>query len=290
LLRFAHIVDAGSFSKAAGSLRVSQPALSMAVAQLERELKADLLVRGSRPLQMTEAGRRAYLAAQDIAVATSDLQSRLGELRGGKQLVTFGMNDSIAQGLLSDQSMLQTIESQAHVSLVVNNSRFLHQAVASGEVDVAFSVGAASMGDKALAVQPVGDERLVLVCQPNYVAQAERALQTGRLPHFISYDQQSASRQIVQQALQLNNITATVNFFSTSPEVMLRLVMLRQGVAALPYLQVASMLASGELVHLAKDVEISRPIVRLMRRRKAVSPVMDELTLLVSRLLQAPRS
>jgi len=71
---FLVVADTGSFTRAAADLHVSQPALTGAIQQLERRLGVRLLIRGSRPLTLTAAGRvlhedsQALLAAADRAV------------------------------------------------------------------------------------------------------------------------------------------------------------------------------------------------------------------------------
>src|SRR5215469_477817 len=53
---FVRVVDAGSFSGAAKQLRIGQPAVSKAIAQLEERLGVRLLMRSTRGLTPTEAG------------------------------------------------------------------------------------------------------------------------------------------------------------------------------------------------------------------------------------------
>lgn len=62
---FVRVVDAGSFSKAAASLRTTQPTLSKGVAQLERRLGVQLLLRSTHGLTPTEAGAAYYKRARD---------------------------------------------------------------------------------------------------------------------------------------------------------------------------------------------------------------------------------
>jgi DNA-binding transcriptional LysR family regulator len=58
LLRlFTAVVQQGSFSKAASSLFISQPAVSKAVAELERQVGAPLLDRSRSGVTMTQQGR-----------------------------------------------------------------------------------------------------------------------------------------------------------------------------------------------------------------------------------------
>jgi DNA-binding transcriptional LysR family regulator len=58
------VVETGSFSAAARHLKVRQPAISKAIAQLESRLGVRLLVRSTRRLAPTEAGRGFYERAK----------------------------------------------------------------------------------------------------------------------------------------------------------------------------------------------------------------------------------
>lgn len=54
------VIETGSFSAAARQLQVGQPAVSRSIAQLEKRLGVRLLLRSSRRLMPTEAGRNFY--------------------------------------------------------------------------------------------------------------------------------------------------------------------------------------------------------------------------------------
>ena len=61
---FVRVVETGSFSGAARELRVGQPAVSKAVAQLEQRLGVNLLLRSSRGLTPTQAGQAFHQQAK----------------------------------------------------------------------------------------------------------------------------------------------------------------------------------------------------------------------------------
>jgi DNA-binding transcriptional LysR family regulator len=61
---FLRVVDTGSFSAAARLLNVGQPAVSKTVAQLEERLGVRLLMRSTRGLSPTEAGKNFYERAR----------------------------------------------------------------------------------------------------------------------------------------------------------------------------------------------------------------------------------
>jgi DNA-binding transcriptional LysR family regulator len=82
-------VEAGSMSKAADLLRVSQPAISKTIALLEREVGAKLVMRSSRGIEPTENGRallaRSRAAQNELRNAVEDMENlsdpKAGELR-----------------------------------------------------------------------------------------------------------------------------------------------------------------------------------------------------------------
>jgi DNA-binding transcriptional LysR family regulator len=61
---FVRVIEAGSFSGAAKQLRLGQPAVSKTIAQLEDRLGVRLLLRSTRGLTPTEAGRNFYERAR----------------------------------------------------------------------------------------------------------------------------------------------------------------------------------------------------------------------------------
>jgi DNA-binding transcriptional LysR family regulator len=82
LAAFAAVVRAGSFTRAAAQMGVSQSALSQTVRALETRLDLKLLNRTTRSLSPTEAGERLYLT---VGPRFSDIEAELavlGEMRG----------------------------------------------------------------------------------------------------------------------------------------------------------------------------------------------------------------
>lgn len=63
---FLAIVETGGFTKAADSLFISQPSLSVSIKRLERELGVTLFERGGRRAVLTPAGNFFLEAAQEI--------------------------------------------------------------------------------------------------------------------------------------------------------------------------------------------------------------------------------
>lgn len=98
---FLAIARFKSFSKAAESLFLTQPALSNHVSRLEHELGVVLLERNSRKTELTEAGRLFFTAAQDLL---SHREQVIGRMRNYRDNIegdlTIGASSIPAQYLL----------------------------------------------------------------------------------------------------------------------------------------------------------------------------------------------
>lgn len=97
---FVKIVDAGSFSRAAGLVHIAQPALSQQIAELEDELGVTLLQRHARGVRPTPAGETLYQEATAILKRIEHLpglvRSSGGEAEGTVEL---GMSSTLASKL-----------------------------------------------------------------------------------------------------------------------------------------------------------------------------------------------
>lgn len=236
LQKFVQLVDAGGFTKAAERMHISQPALSSAIKKLEKELHAQLFVHDTRPLQVTAAGQLAYEAGKSLITQRINLTQQLAELAKRKIPFRIGMIDSIAEMLFITRE-LDKLEAWAEVSLSINNSRVLLQAVMQHEIDAALITEQTTLPSMLHATQ-LGAEPLVLVVRSDMVHTTRRAIAKGILPNFLSYNRASTTHTLIQSKATHYAIELQPRFYSTSPDVMLKLVLAGRGVAALPYLMV----------------------------------------------------
>jgi len=272
LIKFARIIDAGSFTRAAQLLHISQPALTTAIKKLERELHAELLIRSSHAFSLTTAGKIAYDTAKIVIAQTQNLETHLREAAGQKVRLNVGMIDSIAHLLFIQNAYLEELEQGAQVSLSIDNSSRLIASVDHDELDVALITQPARLL-ASLTAHKVGDEPLVLVIGTEHVSRLQKQIASGQVDHFLSYNQASLTFQIVSEYFHTHGVALEPTFYSTSPEIMLQLVLAGRGAAVLPYLLVKPYITDKTItaLRLAPGANITRTIIGVHRTGRLLS-------------------
>lgn len=253
LQKFAHLIDAGSFTKAARDLHISQPALSMAMHKLERELKTELYIRGSQPLVATTSGKAAYASAKELGMTIRNMQSRLSEISEQAITISIGVIDSVADIMLSNAKIVTALETQAKVSLVINNSRYLLAALQRGDIDVAIIAEQSKPLEANLLSKNIGAEPLVIVVHRDVAGRVRKEYAAQEIDTFISYDQPSHTHAMIDRFFAIQNVRVSPQFYSSSPDVIYCLVMAKKGAAALPFRKVSRQLRYGTLELLDKQ-------------------------------------
>lgn len=79
---FHAVAKHGSFTRAAESLHMTQPAVTFQIKQLEDHLNARLLERGHGKISLTPTGELVLAYAEKILDLSEELDSRVAELAG----------------------------------------------------------------------------------------------------------------------------------------------------------------------------------------------------------------
>lgn len=154
-----HVATHGKINRAAEALGITQPALTKALARIERELGARLFVREPRGVALTPVGDIFMRHARRLHYSLAEVKREVGEFVGG----TAGhLNVGVAPAI-SDTcfvkaclSLLSTAP-QATMRIVTGMNDMLIPAVRSGELDLAIS-GVADQPPPGLAQEVFAHE------------------------------------------------------------------------------------------------------------------------------------
>ena len=144
LKNFVAVVRAGNVTRAAESLHISQPALSMQLRELEEEMGGPLLVRRPRGVEPTERGSRLLRRADDILALAERTRDELrGAGSGGlSETLAIGAGETIAFAPVADAiRALCTENPQLRIDLTSGNGEDIGARIRNGTLDLAFFVG-----------------------------------------------------------------------------------------------------------------------------------------------------
>jgi len=113
------VVEAGSLRAAARRIGVSQPSISKSIAQLEREVQAQLLVRTAQGVKLTAAGRAFVARGRVIEGELRKVRDDLAALHGRDEgAVSFGSGPAVTFPLVPEaMSRFRTKWPRAHVRI-----------------------------------------------------------------------------------------------------------------------------------------------------------------------------
>jgi LysR family nitrogen assimilation transcriptional regulator len=159
---FAAVVDAGSVSKAATKLSISQPSLSQQIAAMESDLGVTLLLRSSSGVRPTEAGITLSRHARTIL-------KQLDTLRGDVQRGEHTESGTVAVGLPTSISAVLAVPlfervrerfPGIHLQIFESLSGYLIELLANGRLDMAVLFRFTET--RGVTVLPMFKERLSL--------------------------------------------------------------------------------------------------------------------------------
>lgn len=186
MAQFVRVVEAGSFSAAARVLGQGQPAISKAVAQLERRLGVRLVTRTTRSLHLTDAGRAFYDRAKVVLDAAEEAEAAAREtsaaLTGRLRIcapVTFARLH-IVPSLPSFLAAHPALD----IELVLDDRRI--DLVEEG-IDVAIRAG--QLGDSSMVATRLAEGQRLVLGSPDFWASHPKVTQPGDLAAlpFIAY-------------------------------------------------------------------------------------------------------
>ncbi|MCG8368298.1 MAG: LysR family transcriptional regulator [Pseudanabaenales cyanobacterium] len=205
------IAAEGSFKRAADSLYVSQPAVSLQVQNLERQLDVPLFDRGGRRAQLTEAGHlllsygdRILSLCQETCRAIEDLQN----LQGGTLIV--GASQTTGTYLLPRMiGLFRQKYPDVAVQLHVHTTRRTSWSVANGQIDLAIIGGEVPTElQESLEIIPYAEDELALLMPVFHPLAGNKVIQREDLYklQFIALDSQSTIRKVIDQVLSRSGV------------------------------------------------------------------------------------
>jgi LysR family transcriptional regulator, nitrogen assimilation regulatory protein len=164
---FLALADHGSISAAANALNMAQPSLSENIAKLEKQLEAQLAIRGARGVQLTEAGMALALRSREILKNFEEMVEEIRQISGEPRgPVSIGLPPSLS--ILLSVPLLETVHNEQplirlHIAEAMSGDILAWIAADRLDLGCVYEVTEAA----PLTFQPLLTEELFLVAAPD---------------------------------------------------------------------------------------------------------------------------
>lgn len=270
-----------SFTKAAETLHMTQPAVTFQIRQLEEHFNTRLFDRTHNRISLTAAGDRVYEYADKIISLYNEMNNRVRELTGDVSgILIIGASTTIAEYVLPNiLGEFKERYPSVNIRLNVSNSLGVVHMVENNSVDV--GIVESPITNKNLMVDICWRDKLVFVCPPNHPYADKESINVQEVLDmpFISREEGSGTREFIGAYLSENQLQSqdlNISLEVGSPEVVKSAVEAGLGISIVSRATVGKELRLGTLKAIPLNPPLERPFSFVYQRQKFRLRAMDE--------------
>lgn len=270
-----------SFTKAAESLHMTQPAVTFQIRQLEEYFNTRLFDRTHNRISLTEAGEEVFAYAERIIGLYNEMDNQIRKLTGEViGVLVIGASTTIAEYRIPTiLGEFQKKFPDVRLRLKVSNTIGIVHMVENNEIDV--GVVEAPVNNKNMVIKVCWRDELKLACPPDHeLANAGSVKAKQILPYpFISREEGSGTREVIssyfeRHGLNFDELKTTMEF--GSPESVKSAVEAGLGVTIISVITLVKELKLGTLRAISLDPLMKRPFSIVYQRQKFRLRAMEE--------------
>ncbi len=236
LLYFDTLARVLHYTRAAQELHISQPSLSYAINELEKELDVQLFVREKRHITLTPYGQRFLPYVQKALQSLDQGKTTLKEMKGeAEYVVRLGYFHSISSSLIPSmmESFYQDLSHrQTHFQFSEGTSYQIYSQVKEGKLDLGFSTHRGPGVDSQLILkQPL---YLVVPLEHPLAKRSYVTFEDFAKEPIISLDKGSNLRDQLDRAYSRHQIVPKIVFEVQECNAALQYIDLKFGLGILP--------------------------------------------------------
>lgn len=271
-----------SFTKAAESLHMTQPAVTFQVRQLEEHFNTRLFDRTHNRISLTEAGRAVFKSAERIFELYSEMENAVraitGEVSGD---LTIGASTTIAEYMLPPLlGDFRERYPEVNIHLKVSNTEGIVAMVENNAIDL--GIVEAPVANKNLAVETCKRDHLVAIVPPDHPLATIGEVRIEQLLEypFICREEGSGTREVIVEYLEIQTgcgRALKIAMELGSPESIKGAVEAGMGVSVVSETTIQKELKLKTLVALQLNPPLNRPFSFVHQKQKFRLRVMEEL-------------
>lgn len=273
---FYTVVQRRGITAAASELRLTQPAVSLQIKALEKNLGLPLLERGGSKLRLTQAGEALYRCAVSILHAKDEAERSIAELRTAtKGKLILGANTTGGMYVLPRIVRgFKELYPQTEVIFHIEPTEWIYEKILQNVVDMGLVGGPTE--DRRFGVEPVCLDHVVLIVSPSHSFARLTKVSPGELksqPCILPL-QGSRTRQLVERKLKEIGVDLRAAMQLSGTEAVKKAVEANLGIAFVSQYAVERECSLGVLKTIAVErFELTRYMELIYRKQKYFSPV-----------------
>ncbi len=264
---FAKIAAHSSVTQASAELQLTQSAVSMALAELERYSDAPLFYRQRKKLLLNDRGREILPLVEQILNQSRQIEMLLNEsARLPAGILSIGASTTIGNYLLPQLITRFSLDyPKAKVLLHVGNARQVEYGVDTGEFDLGISEGFRHIS--RIQQQKWRDDELVIIVGPGHPWARTKSINKDQIckGDWIMRETGSGTREVFERALKFYGLEFSVIMELGHTEAIKKAVEAGAGCACLSRLAVQRELEQGWLIEIATPLDLTRELIILTR-------------------------
>lgn len=264
---FEKVAKYGHVTQASNQLLLTQSAVSMSIAEMERLVGAPLFERQGKRLLLNDRGRQILPGTRDvlmkIRMIEQFLDDSIGEPRG---VLNVGASTTIGNYILpSIIGEFSKLYPNAKALLNVGNAQQIETAVENGDLDLGLIEGL-SHSNFLIATPWKHDELVVIVGKEHEWANEKKAsLKMLKNAAWIMREKGSGTREIFEAAMEKKGIKFSIALELGHTEAIKKAVEAGLGVGCLSKMAVQRELDNGWLFEIASPLNLHRTLMILTR-------------------------
>lgn len=271
---FVSVYEHKSITKAANTLHIAQPSVSLAIKELGEYYGVQLFDRIGRGITPTEAAKHLYGYAIHIVSLFNEMEQHIknwdniGTLRIGAS-ITIGTH--ILPELIKEY---QKHNPDLRLEVIVNKSSAIEQHILDNKIDIGLIENQSEHPD--IILRPFMEDKLCAIVPPDssLASKTSITLEELALHPFLMREKGSAGREILDAYFSLKDIHIHPFWESSSTQAIVQGVAMGLGVSVLPEMMIKKDILEHRVSYLSFPKPLKRNLNLILHRNKHLTKNM----------------
>lgn len=272
---FVTICQENSFTLAGERLNMAQPAISLAIRELEGFYGVTLFERMNRRIYITDAGSKLLEYANNILAKFGESINsiRNNDICG---VIRIGANVTVGETLLPlAMKLFHEKSPDITIKTYIENSKQIEALLSNNQIDIAIADNVSISAN--FITQSIFKEKMAVVCTPTYWGDRPRSIPITRIAKepLLMREKGSGTRNSIDQIFQIYNLELIPAVESISSLSLLNISKANLGIAILSRYIAKESIENGSLIELEiTDAQFLRNYFIIYHRQKNITPIM----------------